>query len=83
LRLSQRSRDRLKAAKGEVKEEWDRRPEAVSAQEPDQSRKLQELKEAGLKEWDALGRRAEKAWQDVERALEEIAARLKGGRGDR
>jgi hypothetical protein len=73
--------DRLKAAKGEVKEELDRRLEEASLREPKQSRKLQEFKEAGLKEWDALGRRAEKAWRDLEQALEEIAARLKGGRG--
>ena len=68
---------RLKTAEGEVKGELAKRLQEASGREELESRRLKELKDAGLEKWDAIKEQAETAWEELEKALEGIAARLK------
>lgn len=69
--------DRLKSAQEEVEAEFAKRIEQSHGLGKAERRKLQELKDAGLKEWEALAEHAEKTWGELEEALAEIASRLK------
>jgi hypothetical protein len=69
--------ERLQTAEGEVRTELEKRLETACSQQQAECRKLKELKDAGFEKWGAVKGQAEKAWQELEQTLEEIASRLK------
>ncbi|MCK9375293.1 MAG: hypothetical protein M0P73_03980 [Syntrophobacterales bacterium] len=67
----------LEAAEGEVKAELEKRIDAASAGQEEQRRRLQRLKDAGLDRWDALKDEAGQGWEELEKSLQDLAAKLK------
>ncbi|MFA5112654.1 MAG: hypothetical protein WC443_14675 [Desulfobaccales bacterium] len=68
---------RLEAAEGEVKAELEKRIDAAAAGQEEQRRRLQRLKDAGLDRWDALKGEAGQGWEELEKSLKALAAKLK------
>jgi hypothetical protein len=70
-------KSRLGTVTGEVKAELERRIDAAYAGQEAQRQRLQRLKDQGLEHWDTLRDQAGKAWNDLEKSLQDLAARLK------
>ncbi len=70
-------KSRLGTVTGEVKGELERRIDAAYADQEAQRRRLQQLKDQGLEHWDTLRDQAGKAWNGLEKSLQDLAARLK------
>jgi predicted nucleic acid-binding Zn-ribbon protein len=68
---------RLGTVTGEAKAELGRRIDAAYADQEEQRQRLQQLKEKGLEHWDTLKDQAGKAWDGLEKSLQDLAARLK------
>lgn len=68
---------RLGTVTGEVKAELERRIDAAYAGQEEQRQRLQQLKDAGLEKWDTLKEQAGKAWDGLEKSLQDLAAKLK------
>jgi hypothetical protein len=68
---------RLGTVTGEVKAELERRIDAAYADQEEQRQRLQQLKDKGLEQWDTLKDQAGKAWNGLEKSLQDLAARLK------
>jgi len=68
---------RLGMVTGEVKAELERRIDAAYADHEAQRQRLQQLKDQGLEHWDTLKDQAGKAWNGLEKSLQDLAARLK------
>jgi hypothetical protein len=62
---------------GEVKAELERRIDAACADQEAQRQRLHQLKDRGLEHWDTRKDQAGKAWNDLEKSLRDLAARLK------
>ena len=70
-------KNRLGMVTGEVKAELERRIDAAYADQEAQRQRLHRLKDQGLEHWDTLKDQAGKAWSDLEKSLQDLAARLK------
>ena len=70
-------RQRLKEAEEEVKPELERRIDLAPGQAEMERQKLQNLKDLGFEKWETIKGQAEKAWEELEKSLGEIASRLK------
>lgn len=70
-------KERLGTVKGEVKAELERRIDAAYADQEEQRQRLQQLKDAGLEKWDSFKDQAGKAWDGLEKSLQDLAAKLK------
>ena len=70
-------KNRLGTATGEVKAELGKRIDAAYADHEAQRQRLHRLKDQGLEHWDTLKDQAGKAWSDLEKSLQDLAARLK------
>jgi hypothetical protein len=70
-------KSRLGMVTGEVKAELERRIDAAYADQEAQRQRLQQLKDKGLEHWDTLRDQAGKAWNGLEKSLQDLAARLK------
>lgn len=70
-------KERLGTVTGEVKAELERRIDAAYAGQEEQRQRLQKLKDAGLEKLDTLKDQAGKAWDGLEKSLQDLAARLK------
>ena len=70
-------RQRLKEAEEEVKAELERRIDLAPGQAEMERQKLQNLKDLGFEKWETIKGQAEKAWEELEKSLGEIASRLK------
>ena len=70
-------KSRLGTVTGEVKAELERRIDAAYADQEAQRQRLQQLKDKGLEHWDTLRDQAGKAWNGLEKSLQDLAARLK------
>jgi hypothetical protein len=70
-------KERLGAAKDEVKAELERRIDAAATGHEEQRQRLHQLKDTGLEKWDSLKDQAGKAWDGLEKSLQDLAARLK------
>jgi len=70
-------RQRLKEAEEEVKAELERRIDLAPGQAEVERQKLQNLKDLGFEKWETIKGQAEKAWEELEKSLGEIASRLK------
>ena len=68
---------RLTTVKGEVKAELEKRIDAAYADQEEQRQRLHRLKDKGLEHWDTLKDQAGKAWDGLEKSLQDLAARLK------
>jgi len=51
--------------------------DAAYADQEEQRQRLHRLKDRGLEQWDTLKDQAGKAWNDLEKSLHDLAARLK------
>ena len=70
-------RQRLKEAEEEVKAELERQVDPVPGQAEAERQKLRDLKDLGFEKWETIKGQAEKAWEELEKSLGEIASRLK------
>jgi predicted nucleic acid-binding Zn-ribbon protein len=70
-------KERLGAVKGEVKAELERRIGAATAGQEEQRQRLHQLKDTGLEKWDSLKEQAGKAWDGLEKSLQDLATKLK------
>jgi vacuolar-type H+-ATPase subunit I/STV1 len=70
-------KERLGTVTGEVKAELERRIDAIYADQEEQRQRLHQLKDRGLEQWDAIKDQAGKAWNSLEKSLQDLAARLK------
>lgn len=70
-------KSRLGTVTGEVKAELERRIEAASAAQEEQRQRLHRLKDKGLEEWTSLKEQAGRAWESLEKSLQDLAARFK------
>jgi len=70
-------KERLTTVRGEVKTELERRIDAATAGQEEQRRRLHQLKDTGLEQWDSLKDQAGKAWDGLEKSLQDLAASLK------
>ena len=68
---------RLGTVTGEVKAELERRIDAAYAGQEEQGQRLQQLKDQGLEQWDTLKDQAGKAWNGLEKSLQDLTAKLK------
>jgi hypothetical protein len=68
---------RLGAVTGEVKAELARRIDAAYADQEEQRQRLHRLKDKGLEQWDSLKDQAGRAWNGLEKSLQDLASRLK------
>jgi hypothetical protein len=68
---------RLGTVSGEVKVELARRIDAAYAEQEEQRQRLHRLKDKGLEQWDTLTDQAGKAWNGLEKSLQDLASRLK------
>lgn len=68
---------RLGTVTGEVKAELARRIDAAYAEQEEQRQRLHRLKDKGLEHWDTLKDQTGKAWNGLEKSLQDLAARLK------
>ena len=68
---------RLGTVTGEVKAELARRIDAAYADQEEQRQRLHQLKDKGLEQWDTLKDQAGKAWNGLEKSLQDLASRLK------
>ena len=68
---------RLGTVTGEVKAELARRIDAAYAEQEEQRQRLHRLKDRGLEQWDSLRDQAGKAWNGLEKSLQDLASRLK------
>jgi len=70
-------KERLGTVTGDVKAELERRLDAAYASQEEQRQRLQQLKDTGLEKWDNLKEQASKAWDGLEKSLQDLAAKLK------
>ena len=70
-------KSRLGTVTGEVKAELARRIDAAYADQEEQRQRLHRLKDKGLEQWDSLKDQAGKAWNGLEKSLQDLASRLK------
>jgi DUF971 family protein len=70
-------KERLGTVQGKVKAELARRIDAATAGQEEQRQRLHQLKDSGLEKWDYLNDQAGKAWEGLEKSLQEMADRLK------
>jgi len=70
-------RERLGTVKGEVKAELERRIDEAHGGQEELRQRLHHLKDTGLSKWDELKDQAGKAWDDLEKSLQDLAAKLK------
>ena len=70
-------KSRLGTVSGEVKAELARRIDAAYADQEEQRQRLHRLKDKGLEQWDTLTDQAGKAWNGLEKSLQDLASRLK------
>jgi len=70
-------RQRLKEAEEEVKAELERQVDLIPGQAQAERQKLRDLKDLGFEKWETIKGQAEKAWEELEKSLGEIASRLK------
>jgi vacuolar-type H+-ATPase subunit I/STV1 len=70
-------KERLGTVTGEVKAELERRIDAIYADQEEQRQRLHQLKDRGLEQWDAIKDQAGKAWNSLEKSLQDLAARFK------
>jgi predicted nucleic acid-binding Zn-ribbon protein len=70
-------KERLGTVKGEGKAELERRIDAATSGQEEQRQRLHQLKDTGLEKWDSLKDQAGKAWDGLEKSLQDLAAKLK------
>jgi predicted nucleic acid-binding Zn-ribbon protein len=70
-------KERLGTVKGEVKAELERRIDAATTGQEEQRQRLHQLKDSGLEKWDSLKDQAGKAWDGLEKSLQDLTAKLK------
>ena len=70
-------KSRLGTVTGEVKAELARRIDAAYAEQEEQRQRLHRLKDKGLEQWVSLKDQAGKAWNGLEKSLQDLASRLK------
>jgi predicted nucleic acid-binding Zn-ribbon protein len=70
-------KSKLGTVTGEVKAELERRIDAAYAGQEEQRQRLQQLKDKGLEQWDTLKDSAGKAWNGLEKSLQDLASRFK------
>lgn len=70
-------KERLTTVRSEVKAELERRIDAATTSQEEQRRRLHQLKDTGLETWDSLRDQAGKAWDGLEKALQDLASSLK------
>ena len=70
-------KSKLGTVTGEVKAELERRIDAAYAGQEEQRQRLHRLKDKGLEQWDSLKDQAGKAWNGLEKSLQDLASRLK------
>ncbi|MHB9073312.1 MAG: sll1863 family stress response protein [Desulfobaccales bacterium] len=70
-------KERLGTATGEIRAELERRIDAATEGAEEQRQRLQQLKDTGLEKWDSLKDQAGKAWDGLEKSLQDLAAKLK------
>ena len=68
---------RLTTVTSEVKVELEKRIDAAYADQEEQRQRLHRLKDKGLEHWDTLKDQAGKAWDGLEKSLQDLAARFK------
>ena len=70
-------KSKLGTVTGEVKAELERRIDAAYAGQEEQRQRLHQLKDKGLEQWDTLKDQAGKAWNGLEKSLQDLTAKLK------
>ncbi len=70
-------KSRLGTVTGEVKAELARRIDAAYAEQEEQRQRLHRLKDKGLEQWDTIKDQAGKAWNGLEKSLQDLASRFK------
>jgi len=70
-------KSRLGTVSGEVKAELERRIDTAYTAQEEQRQRLHRLKDRGLEQWDSLRDQAGKAWNGLEKSLQDLASRFK------